>query len=185
MDDLQFWLYVIIGVIYLISQVRKKSKQPQNIPPENTPQTPTSTWKSETREEPSSQKPMTFEELLREITDAKTPKSEPEFEPYKQPEYVDYDDNIPDEIQEVEEVDYTKSDPIYRQYEEAKTRDYANYSNEELSKMESADMKFGKFKEFESERNVNLLDIYMKDLRDPNGMKKAVVLSEVLSPKYF
>lgn len=184
MDDLQFWLYVIIGVIYLITQVRKKSKQQQNIPPSKPAQeSTTADWQMESRQSTPEKKPMTFEELLREITEAK--ESTTQYETTEQPEYVDYDDNIPDEIQEVELVDYTKTDPIYQQYEDAKSRDYSTYSLEDNSKMESSEMRFGKFREFESESRANLLDLYLKDLRDPEGMKKAVVLSEVLSPKYF
>ena len=33
MDSFQFWLYVIIGVVYLISRMRKKSAdQPEELP---------------------------------------------------------------------------------------------------------------------------------------------------------
>ena len=193
MDDLQFWLYVILGIVYLISQVRKKSKQQQNLPPEKPlstkPASQTPQWKTETQNQnpTTSPKTLTFEELLREITEAKTPKSTPEYETYKQPEYVDYDDNIGEEIQDLEDVDYDyrKTDSIYSKYDEAKAKDYSNYSLEESQKLEAVDMKFGKFKEFETETRENLLDLYTRDLKGLEGMKRAVVLNEVLNPKYF
>lgn len=188
MDDLQFWLYVIIGVIYLISQVRKKAKQQQG-PPTEKPLTrkPTSqspTWQRETATPTSGQKPMTFEDLLREITEAKTMKDEPEYETYEKPEY-DYDTDIEAEKLEPEVVDYRNTDSIYQKYEDAKTKDYSINSLEESLKLEEVDMKFGKFKEFEAESKVNLLDLYTKDLRDPEGLKKAVILTEILSPRHF
>jgi hypothetical protein len=202
MDSLQFWLYVIIGVIYLISQVRKKSREqmPQGKPvskpaPKTAPKTQTTTtsWKSErtSTESAPSQKPMTFEELLREITEGKTAK-EPTYEPYKQPEYVDYDDEVVDEEEVLQEeakeevlVDYRKSDSIYKQFEDAKNYDYAANSLENTWKLENVDMKFGKFKEFEADSQRNLLDEYTRDLRDPDGFKKAVILSEILNRRHF
>ena len=190
MDDLQFWLYVILGVVYLISQVRKKSKQQQNLPPEKPIDRDTTStepqWKTETQRS-SGQKPISFEELLREIAESKSIKNQPEYETHKQPEYIDYDDNLPDEIQDLEdlEVDHTKNDPVFKKYNEAKNRDYSGYSMEDSRKLESVDMKFGKFKEFEVGAQLNLLDLYLSDLRGPEGMKKAVILNEVLNPKYF
>jgi hypothetical protein len=44
---------------------------------------------------------------------------------------------------------------------------------------------FGKFKEFEVKTERNILTEYTKDLRDPKGFKKALVLSEVLNRKHF
>lgn len=198
MDSLQFWLYVIIGVIYLISQVRKKSREakPESRPAEKPvvkTETPSTRWKTEpTASQPSTtQKPMTFEELLREITEGKTAK-EPTYEPYKQPEYVDYDDEVVDEEEVLQEeaqeevlVDYRKTDSIYKQFEDAKNYDYAANALENTWKLENVDMKFGKFKEFEGERQRNLLDEYTRDLRDPDGFKKALILSEILNRRHF
>ncbi|HRJ28395.1 MAG TPA: hypothetical protein PLV21_11255 [Cyclobacteriaceae bacterium] len=188
MDNLQFWLYVIIGVIYLITQVRKKAKE------QAPPQRPVKRQEATTpqfRPEPQSQtttpKPISFEDLLREITEAKAPKTEVPYEPYKQPEYVDYDDDVADEEETYEPVvtDYRKTDPIYKKYEDAKAYDYAGSSLEQTLKLENVDMRFGRFNEFESEKSRNLLEEYTQDLRDPDGFKKAVILSEILTTKHF
>jgi hypothetical protein len=193
MDSLQFWLYVIIGVIYLISQVRKKSREqaPQGKPVSPKTET-TTTWKPEaTAETAPTQKPMTFVELLREITEGKTAKG-PAYEPQKETEYVNYDEETLSKEEVFEEeaheevlVDYRKTDPIYKQFEEAKHYDYAANALENTWKLEDVDMKFGKFKEFEAERQRNLLDEYTRDLRDPEGFKKAVILSEILNRRHF
>lgn len=198
MDSLQFWLYVIIGVIYLISQVRKKSREqmPQGKPaskPTSQAGTPTTPWKSETTstQPASSQKPMTFEELLREITEGKASKEPTYEEPYKQPEYIDYDDDIEDEEEAVLEesrgetfTDYRQTD-TFKLFEDAKNYDYEANSLENTLKLESVDMRFGKFKEFETENQRNLLEEYTADLRDPDGFKKAVILSEILNRRHF
>lgn len=189
MDNLQFWLYVIIGIIYLITQVRKKAKE-QAPPPQRPVQRNEATTpqlRPETQSQQPTQKPISFEDLLREITEAKAPQSAPQYEPYKQPEYVDYDDDIVDEEEAYEPVitDYRKTDPIYKKYEDAKAYDYASNSLEDTLKLENVDMRFGRFNEFESQKSRNLLEEYTKDLRDPDGFKKAVILTEILSTKHF
>jgi len=189
MDNLQFWLYVIIGIIYLITQVRKKAKE--QAPPPQRPvqrQETTPQFRPETQSQQPTQKPISFEDLLREITEAKAPpQSVPQYEPYKQPEYVDYDDDVVDEEEAYEPVvtDYRKTDPIYKKYEDAKAYDYTSNSLEDTLKLENVDMRFGRFNEFESQKNRNLLEEYTKDLRDPDGFKKAVILSEILNAKHF
>jgi hypothetical protein len=186
MDDLQIWLYVIIGVIYLLSQVRKKSKQ--GTPNDSPTQRPAQT--TQRRVQPASpsesQKPVSFEDLLREITQAKTVTGLPEYEEKAQPEYADYDDFEEEKtILTRTDFDYRHSDRVYREFEEAKAHDYTKDSLEESMKLEDVRMEFGKFKEFESQQRVNLLDKYTSDLHDPDGLKRAFVLSEVLRPRHF
>lgn len=190
MDNLQFWLYVIIGVIYLITQVRKKSKE-QSLPPQTpAPRKEASEkprWKSEPTATSPAPKAISFEDLLREITEAKIPKSEPEYKPYAESEYTNYDDNLQEEGIDVEqeEVTYTFADPINKEFETAKSRDYASESLESTLKLENVKMDYGRFKEFETASNVNLLELYTRELRDPEGFKKAVILSEILNKRHF
>jgi hypothetical protein len=192
MDDFQFWLYVIIGVIYLISQVRKKSKAGQELPPER-PQPrqktkPQTSWKSEEVSSAPSPKPITFEELLKEITASKEkPVAETQSYEEYQPEYEDYDDRVEDEIKDIEEEAVTnpQKNSIYQQFEEAKYKDYTKDTLEESLKLANVNMKYGRFKEFESSKEVNLLEAYASDLRNPEGLKKAFVLSEIFNRKEF
>ena len=184
MRDVQFWIYVIAGIIYLISRARKKRQASE---PVNAPEP-----KSERRfqqSEPQSvpQKGLTFEELLREISEAKAPaKPEPVVVQPKS-EYVDYDDDLEEEEQDLEDVsgDYRKKDrAFYDTYEEAKRQAFNRPSLEETVKLKDTDMKFGKFKEFAEEAESNPLNDYLKELKDPEGFKKAFVLSEVLQRRY-
>ncbi|HYG18383.1 MAG TPA: hypothetical protein VD816_05610 [Ohtaekwangia sp.] len=176
--DEKFWIYIIIGVIYLISRVLKKSGGQTGEAPKQDPAKPVRRYETPEQQRPSAPtaKPMTFEELLREISAGKTP---------QQQEVVDYDDNIPEEAQDLEEVeyDYRKKDRIYDVYDEGKRQAFARPSLEETMRVEDTVMKYGKFKEFEiAERKV--MSGYLTALKDPDGLKKAVVMSEILKRKF-
>jgi hypothetical protein len=127
---------------------------------------------------PVVERPLTFEELLREITEGKSLE--------KEPEVVDYDDQVGDEEQDLEEVDYDykKKDKIYEVYEQAKAQAFVRPSLEETMKLEDTDLRYGKFKEFEEVEKQNVLEKYIADFRDPEGFKKAVVMSEILRRKF-
>ena len=178
MDSLQFWLYVIVGVIYLLSRMRKKpQEQPKDLG-DYRPEKPVKQFEQPTSK-PTAPKQLTFEELLREITEGKKVE--------KQPEVVDYDEMIGEEEQDFEEVDYDykKQDKIYEVYEQAKAQAFARPSLEETMKLSDTKMEFGKFKVFEEEERRDLLGEYLADLKDPEGFKKAVVMSEILQRKYW
>src|SRR5688572_28692178 len=128
-----FW--IIIGIIYLITRARKKAAQQPTIDPRNFDQS----------ENPNRipGKPVTFEDLLREIQSAKAPvEPKPEPKPYYEapsyPKYEDYDDNLEDEEKSLEEVNYDqrKTDNIYDVYEKAKQAAFQRPSLEETMKVE-------------------------------------------------
>jgi hypothetical protein len=186
MDD-SILYYIIIGAIYLIYNWLKAKKQPGQNPPDYEP--PVGKSPSQPRAKP---KPLTFEELLREITEAKQPAPEPVGE-YKQAkpvtEYVDYDDDIEDEEELADQetgkaYDY-KKESTYQQFEEAKQEAFYRKSLEETSRLEDLKVEFGRYKVFDKAEQRNLLEEYTKDLRDPEGFKKAVILSEILTKKHF
>lgn len=192
MDNIQFWLYVIVAVIYLISAARKKAKKQNQ--PEDFPETTTRPTARQYDDEPVTQrpKPVTFEELLREITEGKlaTPppvtERSPEYsQPKPQPEYVDYDDEIEDEEKSLEEVTAVDEERTTKIYEEAKKLAFYRPSLEETLKVQDVNTTYGKFAAFEAKQDTNLLLEYTKDLRDPKGFKKALILSEILNRKHF
>lgn len=194
MDNIQFWLYVIVAVIYLISAARKKSKKQNQ--PEDFPETTSRPTARQYDEEATTQKPkpITFEELLREITEGKqtappTPEvleRRPEFSrPKPQPEYVDYDDEIEDEEKSLEEISSVDEERTTKIYEEAKKLAFYRPSLEETLKVQDVNTTYGKFAAFETKQEANLLLEYTKDLRDPKGFKKALILSEILNRKHF
>ena len=184
--DAQFWVYVIIAIIWFISRALKKAEPPKDIG-EQRPERPVNYDPQRPAEGP---KPlMTFEELLKEITEAKAPRSpEPSPAPKTYPEYVDYDDEIPEEKQDLEEVSYRRREEETRRanavYEEAKRQAFVRPSLEETLNVNDTNMQFGKFKVFEQKQERNLLNEYTMDLQDPEGLKKAFVMSEILNRKF-
>ena len=185
--DFQFWVYVIIGIIYILSRVMKKAEQPKDLPEKRGDKQPK-------YQGPASEKPkqLTFEELLKEITEAKQPEKpvyqpqQPKYQPQPKQDFVDYDDELKEEEQDLEDVDYDyrKKDKLYDVYEEAKRQAFERASLEETMNVRDTVVQFGKFKVFEQEQQRNLLEEYTKDLQDPHGLKKAVVMSEILNRKF-
>ena len=174
MDDYKIWIYLILGIIYVLSKALKK---PKSRPGTGPARTYTETSK------PSSEKQLTFEELLREITEGKS-QSEGQ-KPVSTPQYVDYDDNIPKEEQDLEDInyDYKNEDKIYETYEKAKKEAFERPSLEETLKL-ADEVKFEKFKEFEDQDKNTVLSEYSEAFNDPEGVKKAFVLSEIFNRKY-
>jgi len=183
MDNIQFWLYVIILVIYFISKLRKKPQEdsePENLPEES--------GRGFDQEQPARPvKPMTFEDLLREISEAKnsppittsSPSTEAEY-----PQYEDYDDDIKPEEETLERPVFN-DDQTTKIYEEAKSMAFHRPSLEETVKLEQVDTSYKRFRGFEKEKELSLAAQYAKDLKNPKDIKKALVLSEVLNRRHF
>lgn len=184
--DGQIWFSIIVAVIYLVVRALKKS---DNRPKDLGDLNPGRETRYDSTPPVNKPKALTFEELLKEITEGKQP-ARPSMEPVNpQREVIDYDDDLGEEERDLEEqeevkVDYRKSDRIYADYEEAKRQAFVRPSLEETMNLKDTDIRFGKFKEFQANKEPNLLDQYLQDLRDPEGFKKAVVLSEILKRKF-
>ena len=183
MEDFK-WIIYLIAALYFIFRSRKK----------NAPTPDTDFKPFESGEPPSnspSSKPITFEDLLREIQQSKTPtkpeiKSQPVKEVFTQPKYVDYDDDIPEEAKDLEEVeyDYRNQDEIYETYEKAKREAFLKPSYDETANVNDTDVKFGHFKEYDVEKHPSLAENLAKDLQNPENFKKAFILSEILNRRY-
>lgn len=182
--DEKILVYIVIGIIYFLFN-RLKKKSPQDEPNYERPS-------SESDTEYDRPKPVTFEDLLREITEGKLQKpaepvaqSKPEYAPQApRPVYVDYDDEIEAEEKSLEKVTFDQ-ERTNEVYENAKKQAFIRPSLEESMNLSDVNTAYGKFKEFEIKTEQNILTEYIKDLRDPKGFKKALVLSEVLNRKHF
>src|SRR5690606_6665463 len=193
MDSFQFWLYVIVAIIYLVSKAMQKDKRQRRAqPPKSRP-----THGEETDQLP----PMTFEELLREITEGKKRKAEappPPPRPIPTPtpppvqrqkpvvqDYVDYDDDLEDEEKSLERVDYDSEKEVatLQVYERAKREAELKSSLETLKSglrgIESSHVATART----TRRHRNIQE-YVRELKTPSGFKKAVVMSEILKPKF-
>lgn len=177
--DIQFWIWLIVIVITLIARANKKK------PPVYNP---------EQMEPPVSEnetKPVTFEDLLKEIQAAKSPKPKPapithtpKQEVPKKYDFEDYDDNLEEESKSLENTSYNTNDTIYETYENAKKAAFSRASLEETMKVEDTEVKYGQFKEFSKSQSQSLASEYAKDLRNPKSFKKALILSEILNKRF-
>jgi predicted DNA binding CopG/RHH family protein len=179
MRDYQIWLYVIIGIIYLLGRFFKKTAAKPEDLGDAKPEKPAKSFDLPTAKPTASgQKMLTFEELLKEITESKT-------QPKPQPEYTNYEEELEEEEQDLEDVNYDyKKDKVAVEYEAAKQHAFVRSSLEETMDVNKTDIKFGKFKVFEAEVQTNLAAKYLSDFYDPEGLKKAVVMSEILQRKF-
>jgi hypothetical protein len=180
MDSFQFWLYVIIGIIYLVSTIMKKRKG----------EITGSEGENEGRRaEPdrNEEKQLTFEELLREITQSKQPIPERTPEPVvSRAPQTNYDDNLGEEEEDLEDVDYDykKKDTIYAKYESEKKEAFHHKSLEEDWIREKIEVTSGKFKNFEEEEKPDLMLAYLGEMKNVESLKKAFVVSEILKTKF-
>lgn len=171
MDNLQIWVYIILGIVYLIGRAMKKPAQPP-VPQKGRQ------GDYEPVDEP---KPLTFEELLREITEAKEP-TPPVSRPVQ--EYVNYDDEFEEEVRpEPVAYDYRKED-TYKAFEQSKYEAFNRPSYEETMKLEDTKIEFGKFKAFEEERGPSLGAEIASEFADADKVKRAFIMSEIFNRKY-
>jgi len=174
MDNIQFWIWLIVIIVTFIARAKKKK-------PESDP----TTFGGEPidRQTGPADKPISFEDLLREIQASKAPQPIPVTQ--KKQEYVDYDDELAEEAV-AERIDYSKRDQdnTFQTYEKAKQEAFNRASLEETMKIEDTVVRFGQFKGYQQDKEVNVLADYVKDLQDPAGFKKAFILSEVLNRKF-
>lgn len=186
--DFQFWIWVIIIVASLLSRAMRKPKTP------NVPDQPRTDSDSDT-----GHKPMTFEELLREIQASKTPASPADRQeqprqvaparpiqqakPIQKSYEVDYDEDLEEEEKDLETVP-SKDNRSYEIYEKAKSEAFNRKSLEETLKLEDTVMKYDHFREYEEASKRSVASDILKDFKDPEGFKKAFIMSEILKRKF-
>jgi hypothetical protein len=173
MGEIKIIIWIVLGIIYLVSRARKK---------------PTPDISPKPAEDYTEDKPLTFEELLKEIQTAKAPKAQPQpvIEPVKDYQTVDYADNLKGEEQPLEDTNYNYKDhdTIYDTYEKAKQEAFARPSMQETLKLENTIVRFGQFKGYEQQIRPSLAREYGKELQDVTNFRKAFILSEILNRKY-
>lgn len=185
MDEFKIIFWIVVGLIYIITKARGKQKK-QAASQEDSTET--------SQESP----PVSFEDLLREIQQAKNPKAEPPVQqkpvfqttttqrPAKPYDYQDYDDDIEEEEkgQENTRSDYKQDDKANEVYEEAKKQAFIKPSLEETMKLEDTVVQFDKFKGYRQEKVNTPAMAYLKEFNDPEGFKKAFIMSELLKRKF-
>ena len=172
--DFQFWIWVAFLVITFVARFLKKAKEQKNA------QQPRPTV-----ETTNEHKPMSFEELLREIQQSKTPPQPPKpvEVPQRRSFEVDYDDNLEEEAQDLETIPVS-DDRSYEVYEKAKTEAFYRPSLEDTMKLSDTDTKFGHFKEYDQVSQRSVANEVAQELKNPESLRKAFVMSEILKTKF-
>lgn len=187
MKDFQVWFYVILGIIYVVTRFMKKQEQPPKDLAPKRPEKPVQRYEQPASKPVPGPKTLTFEELLREITEGKTVEPKPVLvSSAPQTKRVDYDDDLSEEEEDLEdeEYDYQKRDQGPNAYEEAKREAFERPSLEETMKAGESVGAYGKFKAFQDKEQRNLLEEYLGNFKDTEQLKKAIVMSEVLNRKF-
>jgi hypothetical protein len=174
--DIQFWIWLAIIVITFIARAAKKKDQSIPKDYEGEDQRPT--------RPDLNPKPLTFEELLKEIQASKTPAPQPVV--VRKPEYVDYDDDLKEEEKDLETSDYNyrNDDSIYETYEKAKREAFEKPSLEETVKLQDTVVKYEQFKGYQQVEQKNVASEIWSEFHDPEGFKKAFIMSEILKRRF-
>lgn len=174
MDNIQTWIYIALGLVYFISRLRKKPEE----------QAPQPRRQQDAEGGSNSPKPLTFEELLKEITEAKEPYSSPAVPNRPVQEFVDYDDEAEEEKAPARpDYDFRKQE-TYKTFEENRFAAFNRLSYEDTMKVEDTDVSFGKFKAFEEDTKPTIASEIMQEFSDPERVKKAFIMSEIFNRKY-
>lgn len=165
MDDYKVLLYIIFGVIWMISRVMKSRKKRQ------------AQQQQESEESyKAPQKEVSFEDLLKEFTQGdQQEKPVPEYE-----EPVRYEEPIYEEPI-IEKPSWAGSDEeatsVYeRSIRDAETVDMADQGH---------DHHLERFAVFEEEEEDTFLADLSTELQEEDGLKKAVIYKEILDRKHF
>jgi len=182
MDEFKIIFWIVVGIIYLLSKARGKQKKQFDAPMDRSEPTPEA-------------KPISFEDLLREIQEAKNPKPPLEQKPVAQQpsssrlpkpyDYQDFDDDLEEEEKKQPvKPDYKSDDQIYGIYEEAKKQAFIRPSLEETMKVEDTIVRYDQFQNYKKEKLKAPGMTYLNEFNDPEGFKRAFIMSEILNRKF-
>jgi len=189
MDNPEILFYIVFGLIYFLTRKKKKKKIIQ--PPPKNVALPS---KGNDEELP----PLSFQELLKELTGQGKPGNQPKSEPEEVIEV-----SVPDELIEPDEpnvesdrvhkgVDWTKNymdetltstfddEAIKQRYEEATSLQSMETSGD-IKEKDTSSQRFGVYK---IQEKHFVADKIKEMLSDPDDIKNAVILSEVLKRKF-
>ncbi len=175
MDNIENYFYIALAVIYIISRVIKassKQKQQQRPAPPRQPQSVQTSGTSQPQQRTQPKKSFSFEDILKEFE--KNLAGE-EYEEDERPLPVE---EIRHEKPKPVKVEPANRPSIYETFEGTsyETPEVLEASRKEKEEFARSD-NYTVHEEEESE--------FIKMLRQPNGAKNAIVLSEIINRKYF
>ncbi len=184
MDELQIYIYLALALIYFLSQAfrKKKPKQPRGYGESDTAE-------EETSRIPERDRSMTFEELLEEFTGQRSEEKAKEEARKKAREAYELEEE-PEEPEIMKDDEYKVYDE-YDDYKASAYREYTDYSAQS-SKLKTLDEQVDieepiekLFDGYQDKYKQTRADKYRKILSNPETIKDAIILKEILDPKYF
>lgn len=165
-DNLQIIIYIIFFAIYLLSRaLRNKNKQAPR---------PRPTQENRGEEESAGEQPMTFEDILRELTTGEKSRGRQGAKPKPKPVKREYEFR----------GDYPDDDEIQEVYEESvKKAQNLKTLNERIELKEPA-LKFKEYDDTKKEAVNPFAEEIRNMLRNPDDAKKAIILKEILDRKF-
>lgn len=185
MDDVKVILYIIAGVVYVLYRLFKNSgsKQPQgpSEQPNNNPGAP-----SPKRANKDTQRPVTFEELLKEFAGAEEQSTETADTRTQEMEAYESRDRVEEGSVEIEEAPYDE-EAVYVDEEET-SQEYIDWERRMAetehslldARQRTKKSDFGKWGVEEEEPAFDLDDL----LDDPEDLKKGIIYAEIFNRKY-
>ena len=168
MEDNKIWFYIIAAIIYYFL-TRKKKKKPQQ---------PT-TAPTESNRPQQQQKPVSFDDLLKEITEGREPEIPKEVTLESEPVF----EEKPIE-EKKERIRHFADDESRRIYEESIER-AAEIDPEHDHKFEpDDDYASKKMFKTEEEEGPTVADEIREGLQGTDSARKAIIYSEILNRKY-
>jgi hypothetical protein len=166
MDDIKVLLYIVFGVIYVISRAMKNRKKQQK---------QQDTEQGESNQGP--EKELSFEDLLKEFTQEKTAEPTVSYdEPKYEPEVFEKPTN--------EEVAWAGSDDEATSVYEQSIKEAENLQDEDMMD-KGHNHHLQRFDVFEEEEEDTFLTDLAAELQEEDGLKKAVIYKEILDRKHF
>lgn len=182
MDDFQTILYIVVGLLYFLSRGIKKKKPP--VKPNR--------QVGEAGEEQDQNRPpkaLTFEELLKEFTEGKEAEEVEEASPPPPPTRSEPPHRSRSPLtSRREEDDDEIAQPARRRFADEDSRriyEQSIKSAENLKSDHSSESSYG-FKRYEdhSEEETTAGAEIAEILKEEDGARKAIILSEILNRKY-
>ena len=171
MDDFNFWWYIIAAVIYFLTRSKKKKPQESRPGSENNP--------------PSTQRPKSFEELLREITEGARTEEAPK-ESKQEPVVITQPESPPKE----QDQEAIRLEGERRAFADEESR---RVYEESIKMAEGADIAFERDEHFRQSRlfrgdpqeeDERSYAVELMDGFDADEAKKAIIYAEILNRRY-
>jgi hypothetical protein len=169
--DIQFWIWLaIIAVSFIARAMKKKEVDPAD------------------SERPGKEQPLgpvSFEDLLREIQASKAPEPKVKTSQPAPQRSFDSGNQRKQERAVLENVKpfYISSEQTKEVYENAKAAAFSGPSLEETMRLEDTVVRYDRSKQY-GKQEQSVVEDFVKELNDPDKLKRAFVLNEVLMRKF-